>query len=385
MQPKKLSASPVRILLDYRPALRQRTGVGEYAHELTLALAATPPGDAGDADRLTVFSSSWKDRLLASAVPGARIVDRRIPNQVLNFAWHRLGWPPVEWLARGPFDVVHAFHPLLIPARAAAQVVTIADLDFLDHPERTVREIRRDYAALAASHAQRADHVVVISESTARDTHERLGVPRERITVCTPGAPAWARREREPAAGCLLFLGTLELRKNLSVLLDAYSRLIAARPDAPPLVLAGKHTESAQALIARAMAPPLAGRVELPGYVGDQAREALYRRALVFVMPSHTEGFGMPVLEAMTVGVPVVVTRRGALLEVAPPGVGRAFDPDSAESLAALLDELLANQAARDELREAGWQQAKRFSWQASASNLREAWRAAAAHRSARG
>jgi len=369
----------VRILLDYRPALRQRTGVGEYAHELTRAVAAGAPAD------LVLFSSSWKDRLDADAIPGARIVDRRVPNQILNLAWHRLGWPPVEAIAPGPFDVVHAFHPLLIPSRAAAQVVTIADLDFLDHPERTVREIRRDYADLAAAHAKRADHVIAISETTARQTGERLGVPQDHITVCTPGAPAWERRELEPHDGCLLFLGTLDARKNLGVLLDAYERLLARSPQAPPLVLAGRLTEDARALAARAGQGALAGHVELPGYVDDATRQALYRRALIFVMPSHNEGFGMPVLEAMTVGVPVVVAARGALLEVAPPDVGQSFDPSSPDQLATLLSRLLADHNVRDRMREAGWRQAARFSWRSSADRLRDAWQQARDRKAARG
>ena len=112
----------LRFLLDYRPALRERTGAGEYVHEMATALARrlTPP------DTLTLFSSSWKDRLGPGRVPGARVVDVRVPVRVLNTAWHRFGWPPVERCA-GPVDVAHSFHPLLIPASRAKQVVTIHD------------------------------------------------------------------------------------------------------------------------------------------------------------------------------------------------------------------------------------------------------------------
>jgi glycosyltransferase involved in cell wall biosynthesis len=338
----------------------------------------------GPDEELVLFSASWKDRVAAD-LPGTTIVDRRLPNRALNFAWHRLGWPPVETVAGGAFDVAHAFHPLLIPARRAAQVVTIHDLDFLDHPERTAREIRRDYPALARAHAGRAHRVVTNSRATADDVQRRLDVPPERITVCPPGAPSWPRREQEPAAGCLLFLGTLEPRKNLGVLLDAYERLLAVRPDAPPLVLAGPPTQAVSGLLARVARPPLAGRVELPGYVDETAREALYRRALLFVMPSHTEGFGMPVLEAMTVGVPVVVANRGALPEVAG-NAGRRFEPDDGPALAAILSELVAAPAARQAMREAGWQQALSFDWKESAGRLRAAWALAVeAARSERG
>lgn len=363
----------MRILLDYRPALRHRTGVGEYAHELARTLVATSPGPS---EELILFSSSWKDRLDPSSVPGADAVDRRWPNQVLNFCWHRLAWPPAEQLARRELDVVQGFHPLIIPARRAARVITVNDLDFLDNPARTVREIRRDYATLAPDHVRRADQVIVISKTTGEDVQRRLGVDASRITVCTPGAPPWTPRTVEPETGCILFLGTLEPRKNLGVLLDAYERLLATHPGAPPLVLAGRPTEGAADVMNRAAGAPLSGHVELPGYVDPAAREAMYRRALVFVMPSHTEGFGIPVLEAMTVGVPVIVANRGALVEVAG-GAGLQFEPDDAAQLAAHLATTLDSRERRQLMREAGWQQARQFDWRASAHRLRQAWAAA--------
>ena len=367
----------MRILLDYRPALRQRTGVGEYAHELARALVHTAPGAHADED-IVLFSASWKDRLPSSVVPGTTVIDRRLPNRAVNLAWHRFGWPPVEMVAGGRFDVAHAFHPLRIPSRHAAQVVTIHDLDFLDHPERTVREIRRDYPALAGAHARQAHHVVVNSNTTASGVHHRLGVPESRITVCTPGAPDWQRREGEPEDGCLLFLGTLEPRKNVGVLLDAYERMVylrlaSSRPAPPPLVLAGAQPRSAASLIDRVTRRPLAGHVELPGYVDAATREALFRRALVFIMPSHTEGFGMPVLEAMTLGVPVVAADRGGLPDLMA-GAGRLFEPDDSPRLAAVLDDLLAQPDARGKMRDAGWARARDYTWRASANRLRQAW-----------
>src|SRR5688500_2225773 len=139
----------MRAVMDYRPALRERSGVGEYVHELARHVA----GQLEGSDSLTLFSSSWRDRLDAAAVPGTGTVDRRVPVRVLNFAWHRLEWPPIERLTGRAFDIVHSAHPLLMPARAGARFVTIHDLDFLDHPARSRREIRRDYPALAAAHA----------------------------------------------------------------------------------------------------------------------------------------------------------------------------------------------------------------------------------------
>jgi glycosyltransferase involved in cell wall biosynthesis len=372
----------VRILFDYRPALRQRTGVGEYVHETAKALVASlAPSDA-----LTLFSSSWKDRLAPDAVPGAATIDCRIPVSVLNFAWHRLGWPPIETLGAGDQDVVCAAHPLLIPARRAAQVVTIHDLDFLDAPERTSAEIRRDYAALAGAHAHRVDRVIAVSAHTAQDVETRLGVPASKISICRPGGPAWPRREREPASGgCILFLGTLEPRKNLGVLLDAYAALLAQRRDAPPLVLAGRVPDApaARALAARARQAPLAGHVELPGYVSDADKRALFGRALVFVLPSHTEGFGITAVEAMTAGVPVVAANRGALPETVG-SAGRLFAPDDAPALLWAMTDVLDDAALRQRMSDDGCRQAQQFTWTRTAESVREACRLAVEHRAAR-
>ena len=360
---------PVRIFVDYRPALRERTGVGEYVHEVARALVATAPAD----ESLTLFSASWKDRLDPAVLPGALTIDHRLPVRVLNFAWHRLEWPTIEKLTGQAFDVAQSFHPLLAPTTDAARLVTIHDLDFLDHPERSRAEIRRDYPALAASHATRADHVLVNSHHTARAAEARLGLASDRISVARPGAPDWPRRTQEPAQGCILFLGTIEPRKNVGTLLDAYERLLAVSPDAPPLVLAGASTAEEAPTMRRTQLAPLAGRVETPGYVEAATRLDLYRRALVFVVPSHTEGFGMTVLEAMTCGVPVITSARGALPEAAG-SAARFVDPDDAQGLSAAIAEVLGSRGLRDRMREDGWRQAATFSWRDTAASVREAW-----------
>ena len=218
----------MRVLIDYRPALRQRSGSASTPTSSRRALLAmTRSAAAPCAFELTLFSSSWKDRLAATPdIDGAAIVDRRVPVRALNFAWHRLGWPPAEALAGGAFDVVHSPHPLLMPARRAAQVITIHDLNFLTHPARTSGEIRRDYPALVREHAHRAGAILVPSAYTAGEIERLLGVPRERMALCPPGAPDWTPRAAAPKDGYVLFFSTLEPRKNVSGLLDAYERLL---------------------------------------------------------------------------------------------------------------------------------------------------------------
>jgi len=368
----------VRIILDYRPALRERTGVGEYAHELASALARRIlPNDS-----LTLFSSSWKDRLLPGAIPGLAVVDARVPVTFLNLAWHRLEWPPVETFA-GDVDVAHSMHPLLMPARRSAQVVTIHDLYFLESPESTTAEIRRDYPSLAGTHARRADAVITISEYTAGQIQSRLAVPREVIAICPPGAPRWQPLERHATGGPILFMGTIEPRKNVGALLRAYAQLLARKPDAPPLTLAGKVTSACQGLLDELSRPPLAGRARHVGYVFGPERERLYREASMLVLPSLDEGFGMPALEAMTVGVPVVVSNRGALPEVVG-DAGLLVEPDDASGMASAMERILSDPALATKLARDGVVRARRFGWDASAARLVEAYASAVERRRSR-
>ena len=370
----------MRVLIDYRPALRRRTGVGEFVHQLVTALAH-PAGDddpAADPLEVTVFSASWKDRLDEAPLElpaTVRAVDRRLPVRLLNLAWHRAGWPPVESLTGGRFDVVHSPHPLLMPSRSAAQVITIHDLDFLDHPDRGHGEVRRDYPALVKRHARRAARIVVPSRYTAAEVERRLAVPMDAIAVCRNGAPAWPARGVAPKPGHLLFVGTLAPRKNVSGLLDAYSRLATRRPDVPDLVLAGSGPGRAP-WRPRLDRPPLAGRVRCTGYVDRPSLEALYGGARALVLPSLEEGFGLPALEAMTVGVPVVASNRGALPEVVG-DAGVLVDPTDPGALANAMERMLTDESLVEQCVTRGFEQARAFSWQASAQALRIAYREA--------
>lgn len=371
----------MRVLIDYRPALRSRTGAGEYTHELAAALLARSAVDITRPVELTLFSSSWKDRLQAGPeLCGAARIDRRIPVALLNLLWHRLERPAAETLTGRPFDVVHSSHPLLMPSRHAAQVITIHDLDFLAHPERTRAEIRRDYPSLVRRHAARADAIVVPSRFTAGEVERCLDVDPERIAVCSPGAPDWRPRPRPPRDGYLLFFGTLEPRKNVGVLLDAYALLLEHGPTPPPLVLAGHARPEAAAWLARIARPPLAGRVTHAGYVAPEQREALYAGARLLVMPSLDEGFGIPVLEAMTAGVPVVAARRGALPEVLG-DAGVLIDPLDPADLAAGLRAIYTSDDYTHRCTERGLARAGCYRWTDTARWAHDAYRAAIAHR----
>ena len=373
--------SAVRLLIDYRPALRERTGVGEFVHELAKALSGRAQHGVGAT--VTLFTSSWKDRpaaALASEMPAARIADVKLPVRGLVWAWNRLEWPPVEWLA-GDHDVVHSQSPLLIPASHAAQAVTVHDLDFLRHPEQMAAEIRRDYPALARGHASRADAVIVSSQYAAGEVTRELQLEPARVHVCPPGRPYWAadvlrrRRSEGREPGHILFMGTLSLRKNVGTLLEAYARLRTQVPDAPPLVLAGHRTPASARWEARCEQSPLKGHVTITGYVDTRQRIDLYADAAMLVLPSYEEGFGLPVLEAMACGVPVIVSSRGSLPEVAG-AAATPIDPDDGDGFTAAMRALLDTGAAAAATGR-GLAQASRYSWDACADAAMRAYASA--------
>jgi glycosyltransferase involved in cell wall biosynthesis len=367
----------VRILVDYRPALKERSGVGEYIHELAGALARRLEHD----DRLILFTSSWSDRLDARVTAGwprTEVLDRHIPVRALTFGWNRLGWPPIERLA-GPLDVVHSPSPILVPSRNASQIITIHDLDFLSSPERTSAEMRSDYPRLVHRHAAEASLIVVNSEDTARAVTATLHVSRDRLIICRPGIPSWIRSANVPGRAAdqadqyVLFVGTLEPRKNLGILLDAWERLLGGGVVLPRLRVAGLVRPGGEAWVHRMRTAPLSGHVDYVGYVGADARQALYRGARLLVLPSLHEGFGLPVLEAMALGVPVVTSDRGALPEVVG-DAGVLVPADDSAALATAIQRVLENPAAADSLRRHGLARAASFTWDTAADALYRAY-----------
>ena len=181
----------------------------------------------------------------------------------------------------------------------------------------------------------------------------------------------------------MLFIGTLEPRKNLGVLLDAYERLAAGGVPVPPLRIAGGTGPGAGAWLDRIARPPLDALVRYVGYVADDAREALYAGARTLVLPSLDEGFGLPALEAMSAGVPVIAANAGALPEV----VGDAavlFNPADPDALASALSRLATDEAWALERAAAGLMRARAYTWDTAARALGRIYDEAIARRTAR-
>jgi len=271
----------------------------------------------------------------------------------------------------------------LLKSRGTKSVVIIYDTAYLDHPETLETKHHQLYLKQTVPRSiAKASAVVAISESTKRDLIRHYRTPADKITVITPAVdhklftPASSTETRQVQAkyhitgAYILYLGTIEPRKNLIALLRAYAALPAKLQQTHQLVLAGKtgwQDEAINELIAQ-----LGDRVIKTGYLDDEADKArLYSGAAVFVFPSLFEGWGMPPLEAMACGAPVIVADNSSLPEV----VGEAGIRVSAQNPAALvaaIESVLTDAKQAAAMRQKGFIQAKKFTWDKSAQQLKK-------------
>jgi glycosyltransferase involved in cell wall biosynthesis len=350
----------MRIVVDVTPLALPRTGIGNYILGMLRGLT-----EAGAEHEVVAFSAVAPPgkRRIEAALDGVPVQKRLVlvppKSHYWRTAWSRLGHGPVEWLA-GPLDVFHFSDWMYPPQRAGVRVTTIHDLVPLRHPDWVHPQTYRMHSRKYAHAARTCDLIVVNSEFTAGEVVELLGFTRERICVAHPGInPSFGPNgpSRDLGGRYVLTVATLERRKNLETLLEAMKLV---------------RVEHAELRLAVAGAPgwqgaSLHGEGVLPlGYVQDEELAALYRGAEVFVYPSRFEGFGMPIVEAMACGTPVVASAHRSLDEASGDAAVRA-DPDSAEAMAAAIDRAAAE---REALVAQGYEHARRFTARAQGETV---------------
>ncbi len=348
-------------------------GTATAALELARALVAR--------DDVTVVGVSARHREPPPApwVPPVPVEMLPLPRLALYEAWHALRWPRVE-MATGTVDVVHAT-AMAVPGCRAPLVVTIHDLAFLRYPEHATRHGHRFFRRALELIVRHANLVLCSSEATASDC-QAAGIGAQRLRVVPLGAAgvragaaevAEVRARLDLPERFCLFVGTVEPRKNLPRLLEAYAGLEAASE--VPLVVAGPAgwNEDIEPALAA-----LGDRVRRVGFVDAATLRALYAGASVFCYPSLFEGFGLPVLEAMAQATPVVTSAGTACAEVAG-DAALLVDPLDAGAIREALAGLLADPAAAEALGRRGQDRSTSYTWEATARSTLEAYREVAA------
>jgi glycosyltransferase involved in cell wall biosynthesis len=360
----------VRIVVDATPLSLPRTGIGNFVRGMLAGLNEV----SDDRHELVAFAATGVSgrRHIRASLDGL-LIERRLLTLPLARAWrtgwNRLEWPPVERLA-GELDVFHFSDWMYPPQRSGVRATTIHDLVPLHFPDLVHPHTVRMHAAKYRSAAD-CDVVFANSRFTAEDVAQRLDVPRGRIQVAYPGLdPRFFSEGRRTELGVpyVLAVSTLEPRKNMEMLFEAFELLRRSRPQ---LVLG-----VAGAAVPGVRAPVNRKGVCFLGYVPDDDLAALYRGAAAFAYPSRFEGFGIPVVEALASGVPTVASAHPSLNEASGEVAFRA-DPSSAESFAAALDYALDHGGER---REAGLLHARRFTWRACGEAMLSGYESALRH-----
>ncbi|MBN1954107.1 MAG: glycosyltransferase family 4 protein [Anaerolineae bacterium] len=365
----------MRIGIDYTAAVRQQAGIGRYTRELIKALF-----ERDDSHHYTLFAATGgikRETLALKLGANARLRTIPLSDEWVARLWHRARLPlPVEAIT-GRQDLFYSPDFVLPPTLPNTRaLLTVHDLSFVHYPDHFVPKLVHYLNQVVPRSVRRADRVLADSEATRSDLLQWLGTPPQKVQVIYGGVDA--RFQPQPAAGererlqarygikeppYILAVGTIQPRKNYGGLMRAFARL--GSPNLQ-LVIAGRPGWLYKETLAEAEKQP---RVQVLGFVPDDDLPALYRQATLFVFPSFYEGFGLPVLEAMACGTPVVCSRASSLPEVAG-DAALLIDPHSPAEMAQAMHQAIGDSSLRRQMVARGREQAARFTWQRAASQL---------------
>lgn len=366
----------LRVGYDVTPLAGRRTGVGNYTHAVLNHMLMR-----GEGFEFRCLSTGRNDVDLRSMVaehdPATLALHRHVPvpTRAMYKLWSWTGYPRADQLVGGA-DVYHATNYYLPPVKSARTVLSIYDLAFLKHPAWCSPKIVGPFSSAVRRFSGKADAIVACSEATRQDVVSMLGVPQDRVHV-VHGAVAddFARTSRPAAVDLLahhynlklpfaLFVSTLEPRKNVEGMLRAFAQI--ARDVPHKLILVGGLGWGMRGFQSLVESLGLSGRVQMMGFVERAHLPAFYAAADLFFFPSLYEGFGLPVLEAMTCGCPVITSNSSSLPEVGG-DAAQYVDPADVDHMAATLRMVLESEPLRESMSRKGLAQAARFSWDASA------------------
>jgi glycosyltransferase involved in cell wall biosynthesis len=365
-----------RITIDYTPAHEQGGGIGRYVRELVASLAAI--------DNKTSYNLFVAGTTHASTTPiSANFAWRttRISPKWLARMWQRLKLPlPVETFI-GSTDLFHATDFVLPPTRPHTRtLLTVHDLSFVRTPETAHPALKQYLDAVVPRSIKRATHILADSQATKDDIVDLYSCKPDRISVLLGGVDAHFKpsdltppiraRYSIPDKPYVFSVGTVQPRKNYSRLIQAIARLREQGTDID-LVISGGHGWLQEGIHETVRATKMTDHVHFTGFVDDSDLPALYSGAECMAFPSLYEGFGLPVLESMACGTPVLTSNISSLPEVAG-DAAVMVDPLDTEAIAHGLSTLLDDTDLRTKLIERGYLQKSRFTWRRAATQLKD-------------
>jgi glycosyltransferase involved in cell wall biosynthesis len=363
----------MRVGLDGYPLSEPRTGVGHYTLELARALALNSPSNQFELVSPAPFAPDAQEEIARAGLSNLHTTSLKTSS--IRGHWWSMGLP--LYARKAGFDVFHGTNFDLPLWKRRRSVVTIHDLSALLHKDKhRSRLVRRARVRLPLV-VRIADLIIADTESVKREICEHLGVKPARVVTIPLAArdcfqplhPAETIRTRQRLGieeDFLLFVGTLEPRKNLLTLLKALVRITGQTPLRPQLVIAGGEGWLMDESFAFIREAALGDRLCLTGYLADDELRALYSSCKAFIYPSLYEGFGLPPLEAMACGAPVIASRIPALEETLG-SAAHLFEPTNVDALAKGIVDLLQDESQRQRLQLAGRQRAAEFSWERTA------------------
>ncbi len=368
----------MRIAIDYTAAIRQGAGIGAYVRNLVTAMLAQ---DTSNQYTLLTSGRSTKERPFPE-VENVRGRNLLIPDRYLNILWYRWRVPFSPTLFSGPTDIYHGTNFVLPPlGKKVRKVVNIHDLAFLEHPEYAVPSLAAYLRKVVPEAMNAADTVATLSDDASRTLMEHFQTPREKLVVIPPGVGKAFHRITDPIIldatrhkfalknPLVLAVGTLEPRKNHIGLIKAFYQAQKKKDGPAMLAIAGGQGwlyEETKRIVDELK---LGKKVRFLGRVSDLELVTLYSIADVFAFPSFFEGFGMPPLEAMACGTPVITSNVSSLPEFA---TDAAFlvNPENTDEIAQAITRLLEDERLRQKLQEKGYQRAKQYTWERSAKKM---------------
>ncbi len=369
----------MRIAVDYTAAIRQGAGIGSYVRNLVAAMLQQ---DATTEYTLLTSGRPTSEHPFPEAenVTGKSVL---VPDRYLNILWYRWHTPLLPaTLFTGPIDIYHGPDFTLPPlGDKVRKVVTIHDLAFLEHPEYAVPSLAVYLSKVVPQAIAEADVVATVSHEVGRTLVKHFQTPQEKLTVIPNGVGAHFRRITDPVllgatrhkfdlkVPFILAVGTLEPRKNHIGLIKAFHKAQQKKNGPAMLAIAGGQGwlyEETKRVVADLK---LEKKVRFLGRVTDLELVTLYSMTDIFAFPSFFEGFGVPPLEAMACGAPVITSNTSALPEVAE-GAALLVNPHDIDALSAAITRLTEDEPLRAELQQKGYERARQYTWAMSAQKM---------------